>query len=361
MLVSISVSFSGQASHILGGEIRAEVVSCQSLRYKITIIGYADSESEVEFGNGLLDLGFGEPVELNVYTDFKQKNTPVSSSVVATTFEIERTFPGPGTYVINFREFNRNAEVINIPHAVNTPFYLETALVIDPLACNSAPVLSGEPIFSTYSGSRYEVRLDATDLDGDSLSAALITPREEVGHEVIGYQLPINYDLGLLDNPTASDGQGRPSLTVSPEALVWDAPNLKGVFSLVIQINEWRKVEGEWVSLGYVTRDMVVEVVDTVGESSIPDLLVTEAEDLLNEPDVYVYPNPTTGPISLEVRDNIWQGGTATMYNLIGEALSQRTIALGSNAYDITTFSSGFYFLNLSKGELQKTLRFVKR
>ena len=90
-------------------------------------------------------------------------------------------------------------------------------------------------------------------------------------------------------------------------------------------------------------------------------MLLRETEEAFSEPDVYLYPNPTTGPFSLEIRDEVWQGGTATMYNIIGEALSQRTIVLGSNAYDITSFTSGFYFLNLRQGELQKTLRFAKR
>ena len=111
----------------------------------------------------------------------------------------------------------------------------------------------------------------------------------------------------------------------------------------------------------YELSPLTVLVADTVPASTSWDFAVTEAEELLTEPDVYLYPNPTNGPISLEVKDEVWQGGTATLYNLIGESLDQRVIVLGSNAYDMTSFSSGFYFLNLSKGELQKTLRFMKR
>ena len=359
VLLGFGTLLPARATHVLGGEIRAEVASCQSLTYKITVVLYTDTGSDVEFGNGVLDLGFGDPIEVAA-TDFTTSES-ANEFVQIRKLEIERAFPGASTYTINFRDFNRNANIINIPNSVQTPFYVETKLVIDPLLCNSPPVLSETPSPFAYAGSRYELSLGATDPDGDSLSVALVTPREEAGREIRGYQLPINYDLGLLDNPVASDGVSVPTLTASPQALVWDAPNLGGEFAVAIRINEWRRVGDEWISLGYVTRDMVIQVLDTIQETTIPELLVTGVEEVFNEPDVYLYPNPTTGPFSLEIRDDAWQGGTATMYNILGEALDRRAIALGSNAYDITRFTSGFYFLNLSQGELQRTLRFMKR
>ncbi len=351
-----------RATHVLGGEIRADVVSCQSFTYRIAVIVYADTGSDVEFGSGLLSLGFGELIELGHINDtFSSTFQATDSSVVINRLEIERSFPGPGTYLINFREFNRNADVANIRNAVSTPFYVETKLVIDPLLCNSSPLLSDTLSSRVYAGSRYELRINATDADGDSLSAELVTPREDADSEVRGYQMPINYDLELLDDPVASDGFSLPTLTVTPEALVWDAPNLGGEFVVAIRVNEWRKVEGEWLSLGYVTRDMTIQVIDTVNQTNARDLLVTGVEEIFNEPDIYVYPNPTFGPFSLEIRDDRWAGGTATMYNIIGEALDERTITLGSNPYDISDFTSGFYFLNLRKDELKKTLRLMKR
>ena len=360
VLLGIGPAMPAHATHIVGGEIRAEVASCQSFTYTLTVVLYMDSGSDVTFGNGVLDLGFGNPIELATEADFITSEL-INETVKVGKLEIERTFPGPGTYILNFREFNRDANIINIPNSVQTPFYAETKLVIDPLVCNSPPILTETAYPFTYAGSRYELSLEATDPDGDSLSAELVVPRDEDAHEIEGYQLPINYDLGLLDNPVASDGISLPTLTVSPEALVWDAPNLGGSFAVAIRVNEWRKVDGEWVPLGYVTRDMVIQVTDTVHQTTIPELLVTGVEKAFNEPEVYLYPNPTNGPFSLKVRNDRWQGGTATMYNIIGEALNQRPIVLGSNAYDITSFTSGFYFLNLRKGELQKTLRFVKR
>ena len=361
VLLGMSIGLPARATHVLGGEIRAEAVSCQSLTYKITVILYAHAGSDVTFGTGLLSLGFGNPIELATEANFTYTVQDADSTVKIARLEIERTFPGPDTYLIHFREFNRNADIVNIRNSVQTPFYVETELVIDPLMCNSPPVLADTLNPFTYAGSRYELPLRATDPDGDSLSVELVTPREDAANEVRGYQLPINYDIELLDNPVASDGVSVPALTVSPEALVWDAPNLGGNFAVAIRVNEWRQVDGEWVSLGYVTRDMVIQVADTVNQTNARDLLVTGVEEGFREPDVYLYPNPTAGPFSLEVQDDAWQGGTATLYNIIGESLDERTIGLGSNSYDISGFTNGFYFLSLRNGELQKTLRFVKR
>ena len=360
VLLGVSTVLPTRATHIYGGEIRATAVSCQSYTYNITVVLYTDTDSDVEFKTGLLDLGFGDLVEVETATDLTVSGS-ASEFLQVRTLEIERTFPGPGTYTLNFRDFNRNANIINIPNAVQTPFYAETELVIDPLLCNSPPVLSEVPNPFASAGSRYELLLGATDPDGDSLSVELVAPHDEANREIRGYQLPINYDLGLLDNPVASDGISLPTLIVSPQSLVWDAPNLGGEFVVAVRVNEWRKVDGEWVPLGYVTRDIVIQVANAGQQTTIPELLVTGVEEAFNEPSVFLYPNPTTGPLSLEVRDDTWQGGIATMYNIIGESLNQRTIALGSNSYDVTSFTSGFYFLNLRKGELQKTLRFVKR
>ena len=354
----LGISLSGRATHLLGGEIRAEATSCQGYTYRITVVLYADSASEVEFGNGVLDLGFGDPIAL---TDFTVTVQNADSTVVIGQLVKEVTFPGPGAYLINFRDFNRTANIVNVPNSVTTPFYIETSLVVSPTRCNSAPTLADTLVASVYVGDRYELPLRAIDADGDSLSAELVAPKEQVGSEIAGYQLPIRYDLRLLDNPVASDGVSAPTFTVSPEALVWDAPNLPGVFVVNIRINEWRQVAGEWVRLGYVTRDLTIQVVDTAREVDINELLVTDTEDAFAKPAVYLYPNPTAGPLSLEITSDEWHASTATLHNIIGETLDERTVGIGSTAYDVSSFTSGFYFINLRKGEAQQTLRFVKR
>lgn len=360
LLLTIGLTQPATATHILGGEIRAEAVSCQGFTYKVTVVLYGDSGSEVTLETGVLSLGFGDPIDVATETDFVTGRV-TEGEVSVKTLVFERALPGPGTYLISFKSFNRNDRAANIANSVNTPFYVETKLVIAPQACNSAPVLSDTLSSVAYAGSRYVLPINAIDPDGDSLSVELVTPQEDIERSVRGYRLPIEYDLELLSNPVASDGVSRPTLTVSPEALVWDAPNLGGSFVVNLRVNEWRKVDGEWVALGYVTRDLLINVQDTVNGTDVRDLTVTDTEEAFAEPDVYLYPNPTSGPFSLEVNSDIWVGGTATLYNIIGEVLAERVVVPGSNAYDVSNFTSGIYFINLRQGEMQKILRFMKR
>ena len=351
-----------RATHILGGEIRAESVSCQGFTYRVTVVLYTDADtgSEVTFESGALSFGFGDPIDVATETDFVTSKI-IDGKTNVNTLVFERAFPGPGTYLINFKAFNRDDRVVNIANSVNTPFYVETELVINPRECNSSPVLSDTLDTRAYAGSRYEMFINATDPDGDSLSVELVTPQEDIDRLVRGYHLPIEYDLELLNSPVASDGTSQPTLSVSPEALVWDAPNLGGSFIINLRVTEWREVNGEWVSLGYVTRDLLINVIDTVNQTDVRELIVTDTEEAFAEPDAYLYPNPTSGPFSLEINSDLWVGGTATLYNIIGEALAERVVAPGSNSYDVTNLTSGIYFINLRQDEMQKILRFMKR
>jgi hypothetical protein len=56
-ILSVSQAF---ATHIRAGEITAERVSIQTLTYKITVVGYTDTRSSVEFGPGFINFGDGK-------------------------------------------------------------------------------------------------------------------------------------------------------------------------------------------------------------------------------------------------------------------------------------------------------------
>ena len=53
------------ATHIRAGEIIVERISTQSLTFRITIIGYTDTGSTVEFGGGRLEFGDGTVIDID--------------------------------------------------------------------------------------------------------------------------------------------------------------------------------------------------------------------------------------------------------------------------------------------------------
>lgn len=351
------------ATHIFGAEITATVESCQSNSYEITISVYEDVNSEVEFGNGILHLGFGDPIDLSTENGFVRKEIVIDENHSLRVSELlisDISFPGPGEYTVYFQEFNRSADVVNIRNSVNTALYTESKLFIDPLFCNSTPQLSDTANYFAYTGSTFLQQLQASDPDDDSLSLELVVPSQAPDQPVSYLGSPLDIDLRYADNPTNAEGTGEPTLTINSRELRWNAPNLPGAFAMAVRVNEWRQVDGQWQSLGYITRDLTVQVLDTVNNLSHTDIILANDPEP-EKPKVQLFPNPTQGEFTLEINDDTWLGATASIHNIIGQEMDQRKVSLGENAYNITDYQQGIYFLTLRQGELQNVLRFVKR
>ncbi len=352
-----------KATHIYGAQITATAESCQDNTYTITITGYEAIGSDIEFGNGVLDLGFGEVIDVNSESDFVRRVvdyddqfTRVSELTLGNV-----VFPGPGAYMITFQEFNRRADVVNIRNSVNTPFYVESKLIIDPLICNTTPQLSDTASFIAYTGSIFQQNIQAIDPDGDSLSVELVIPQQSVDDIVAYYGSPLDIDLRYADNPTNAEGSGLPTLSVDPTALVWNAPNLPGAFAIAIRVNEWRKLDGEWEQLGYVTRDLTVQVLDTVNNLAFTDIITSTRQSEPEKPTTRLFPNPNQGDFTLEITEDAWSGATASIHNIIGLEIDRRTVYFGQNSYNVADCKPGIYFLTLQQGDLQRVLRFMKR
>lgn len=360
-LLLLNIPNISKATHLIGGEITATVANCQSYTYDINVILFRDPGSDVDFGNALFFVGHGEPIELYGEMFTSEESTNQDSSLTIVTYSLSHTFPGPGVYDLYLRDFNRNGNIVNMRNSVQTPFYTETQLMVDPLlGCNSTPQLGGTIDPLAYAKSAYSMPLKPTDADGDSLSFELITPMQNLEEEVEGYRLPHKFDIRFAPQPSSSSGNAAPSLTVNTTELLWDAPNLGGEFALALRVNEWREVEGEWTNIGYITRDFSVYVMDTINHTLANDY-VTAVQQEVVKPKVNMYPNPTSGPFTLEINEDQWLGGTVSIYNILGQQMMQEPVVLGASKYDISSASQGIYFLTLQSGDFKKTIRFTKR
>ena len=167
---------SAWATHIRAGEIIAERISVQALTYRITVVGYTDTRSSVVFGPGRINFGDGREEQLNTQSDFSLV-TDLGNQIEKNTFVITHTFQGPGKYKIRFIEFNRNDLTLNMDNSVDTPFYVETEINIDPfLGVNNSPVLTIPPVDNGAVNVRYIHNPGAYDPDGDSLSYIMVVP-----------------------------------------------------------------------------------------------------------------------------------------------------------------------------------------
>ncbi len=279
-----------QATHIRAGEIIVERISPQSLTFRITIIGYTDTGSQVQFGGGGLEFGDGTSVQIDTEKDFSTKEI-LGDEIALNTFVITHTYPAPGNYTLRFFEQNRNAGVLNMFNSVDTPFYVETNITIDPfIGLNNSPQLLIPPIDRAATGVRFIHNPGAFDPDGDSLSYKIVTPKQDIDLEVGDYTLPNNQKhYSGLDYGTANqDKNGPPTYTLDPLTgdLVWDSPGAAGEYNVAFIVEEWRKIQGQWRKLGYVTRDMQIIVEETDNEPPeliIPNDTCVVAGDLLEK------------------------------------------------------------------------------
>lgn len=266
------------ATHIRAGEIIARRISNTSLTYEFSIIGYTDTGSSVKFGGGDIDFGDGTVINIEEGADFGE-TIVLGDEVAYNVFKITHTYQAPGTYFIRFREFYRNAGVVNMTNSVETPFYTETKLVIDPLyGLNDTPVLLVPPVDRGAVGAIFVHNPGAYDADGDSLAYRLSVPKRNFNEEVFGYKSPIDPEFyqGKDYSKSNQDQDDFPSFTLDSISgnLIWDAPGMMGEYNVAFTVIEYRFVAGEWRELGYVTRDMQIIIEESDNEK--PELVAPE-------------------------------------------------------------------------------------
>jgi hypothetical protein len=291
LLLLLLPGSSALATHLRAGEITIERVNCTSLTFRITITVYTNTGSEIRFGEGLLDFGDGtKPFTTPTIENSTPSGLPPGVGTVS--FTTTHTYAGIGRYVISYLEPNRNAGILNMFNSVETRFYLESQINIDPfLGCDNSPKLLVPPIDKACTGAAWYHNPGAYDPDGDSLSYELTIPKKEKDLPVDAYRDPNArefYDrIGLIYGQSNEDGNGPPTFEIDSitGTILWDAPGAPGEYNIAFIIRSWRKIAGIWVNQGYVVRDMQIIVEDCDNERpelTVPPDLCVEAGTTVN-------------------------------------------------------------------------------
>lgn len=191
----------------------------------------------------------------------------------------EHVYPGPGTYVIEIYDPNRNGGVINIANSVNEPFCIISTLVISPFFTPNNSVQLADcpcPEFGCV-GQPYCYNVAASDADGDSLSFELVPCRG--GSNCAFMAIPFTYQY-----PNAFGG----SINLDPVSgtFCWTSPQIQGEYNIAIIIHEWRKVgPGQYFEMGSVTRDMQITIVGNCNNNTpvltaLPDTCIVAGTTL---------------------------------------------------------------------------------
>jgi hypothetical protein len=286
LILPLLAAVESRATHLRAGEIVVRHLNCTSSTYEICITVYTNTGSEIRFGDGVLNFGDGSQPHITP-TIQNTVRPDLGPNVGTVTYCITHIFPGAGQYTISYLEPNRNAGILNMFNSVETKFYLETVINIDPfLGCDDSPRLLVPPIDKGCTGAAWYHNPGAYDPDGDSLSFEFTIPKKDKGQLVNNYRDPNVrefYDQVGINYSTANETQnGSPTFTINPRTgtIIWDAPGKAGEYNIAFLIIQWRKFQGAWIKLGYVTRDMQIIIDDcdnTRPELQVPADICVEA------------------------------------------------------------------------------------
>src|SRR5579859_7590470 len=222
VLMSLAgLSFSEvNATHLRAGDITLTRLSCSNYRYTVTLHVYTKWATAVKFGGGTLNFGDGTPV---VITDARPNPPKIADTddggVGEVIYPVEHEFPGPGVYLITYYEQNRNEGILNLANSVDTPFFIQTQIVIDPLlGCDNTPELLVPPIDQGCTGQTWFHNPGAYDRDGDSLSYALFVPKQALNVDVLDYVIPdsCKFYVNIPCSQGNQAGNGPPTFAINP-------------------------------------------------------------------------------------------------------------------------------------------------
>ena len=300
----------GWSTHIRAGEIIVERIDNLSFTYRFTFIGYRDTQSGVEFGQGVFRFGDATFRDggTNAYDKSVENLTP---TLVKESWSLEHTYSAPGSFTVSYMELNRNEGISNMDNSVNTAFYVETLVIIDPFfGVNNSPIFTVPPIDEATPGVRFVHNPGAFDPDGDSIAykyelrigneVTTVIPKQSVDLEVTNY-LELDNPEFYTDPARGSENGGLPEIFMDEinGDLIWDAPgdiyNLAspqcpvGIsqcseYNIAFRVEEYRNVFGRWYLLGYVVRDMQITVYEGDNEKPIieapPEICVTAGDNI---------------------------------------------------------------------------------
>lgn len=277
LVLMLSSAYSAFATHLRAGEITVERVGCSNI-WRITVTVYTNTiNTNVLFGGEDDWLDFGDGNRMLVPEQDNILRPDLGEGIATASFTVTHVYSGNARYVISYSEPNRNQGVVNMDGSVNTRFYIETELIIDPyLGCNNTPKLLVPPIDRACTGIAWFHNPGAYDPDGDSLSYQLVVPFRERNTTVVNYRDPADASFYTNFSGGNEAGTGPPSFRINPVdgTLTWDAPGMSGEYNIAFIIREWRLVDGIWRSIGFVRRDMQIIVDDC--ENDRPELEVPE-------------------------------------------------------------------------------------
>jgi gliding motility-associated-like protein len=250
----LMLGLSAKATHISGGEIYYDCLG--NNQYEVTLIVYRDcfgvqldNQVTVDFQSPCdtlsVTLNTPQPVELSQLCGLQLPNSTCNGGnlpgIEQYTYTTVVTLPPCDSWTLSWVGRNRNAAVANLVDPDDHAMYIATTLnnVVDP--CDNSTEFTN--IASPYVCLNYPVTYSygAFDVDGDSLSYALVGALDEFGVPIL--YVPPYTGLEPISGITLDPLTGLLSFT----------PYLAGNWVVVVEVSAWDSLGN---LIGTVMRDM---------------------------------------------------------------------------------------------------------
>ncbi|MCB2407338.1 hypothetical protein LGH74_05070 [Hymenobacter sp. BT178] len=358
-----------QASHILGGELTYEnlVVPSNPNLYRVRARVYRDYNTQVDFGQQLTLKVTKNGCAMATAGSFTATLNRISAlangalgCTPGTQYQIT-VFEGlielpPGRWLMNIDEANRSFGIRNLIAAEYKIFHLSAYLDNSSGLRNSSPKFNAVRLPYAAGNQLHRFSFSAFDTDGDSLVYTSVQPQSSVFEQDpcatdIDYA---PYAAGSFQDPATgqtvsypartysaaqplfsfrvSNGVATPYFELNPatgELLTLPIRLQSGQYVVAVRVDELRKLNGSWVKIGSIMRDVYYTVFNGgTNQNPVLTSLTTGTNQLplpLNRP-IPVAPGQTI-VVTLNATDpnagqTVWMGSDAA--DLIPGATFQR-------------------------------------
>jgi hypothetical protein len=266
------------ATHVLGGEITYRPVASTTAgvpRYHVTAIIYRDNSptsatqptvqlacsrngcgSTTTTGNFFLTVPVSQVA--NTYT----LGCPTSAGYPyqVLLYEVDVDLPA-GQWTLSIAEYNRSAGIQNLVNSVSAGYYVSAYLDNALAGQNNSPRFLSTLLPFLCNGQAQRYSFSTFDSDGDSLVYQFRQPEQSLAP-----QSPVNpYFCGSPIAGTLSPhfqlNTATGALTAIPTAMQ------QGRFAMAARVSEYRRLNGSWQQIGYVTRDITYLAVGSTNQT----------------------------------------------------------------------------------------------
>ncbi|MBL7944715.1 MAG: hypothetical protein JNN32_01545, partial [Flavobacteriales bacterium] len=243
LFVSLCWGSLSWATHNRAGEIIVCRIGESGNLYRITVITHTKLSAPADRPE--LEINYGDDPIWDTILRTDTQDFPLQD-LRRSEYVTEHLYIGPGEYIIQIDDQNRNGGVINVPNSIAQSFSVQTVLRISPVTGGNCSVrFLNSPIQDACLNQPWVHNPAAFDPDGDSLSFEPTICLGRFGLPITGYSYP------------------GPSYTIDPFSgtISWIAPPLAGEYNIAFIVREWRLRNGVWLEVGSVMRDMQITVV----------------------------------------------------------------------------------------------------